>query len=61
MCLQTIRQIPKDNAEKMYVVRLTSEYHKHKTDVLHWHNRPVFQPRDVCDSKYIPAFNKINC
>lgn len=49
----------RDNAVKICMVRLTSDYHKHKTDVLHWHNRPIFQPRDMCDSKYIPVFKKI--
>lgn len=37
---------------------LTREYHEHKTDALHRHDRPVFQPRNVCYSKYIPAIEK---
>jgi len=35
----------------------TNNYREHKTNALYWHNRPVFQTRNVCDSKYIPEDN----
>ena len=31
------------------------EYHEHKTKAFYRHHWPVFQPRNVCHSKYIPA------
>ena len=37
---------------------IPNTYLKHKTNVLHWHHRPVFQPRNMCGSKYVPAINK---
>lgn len=35
-------------------------YHEHKTDAFYWHNWPVFQTRNLCDSKYIPEINKVS-
>lgn len=48
----------KDDSQKICNHDWAGKYHKHKTNALHRHDRPVLQTRNVCHSKYIPEINE---
>lgn len=47
--------LPQHNTKNLCRYRI---YLKHETKSFNWHNRPVFQPRDMCNPKNIPASNR---